>query len=183
MQLPVENTKHREILPHDLLIANLHDYGFSKKTVKFIYSYLKRRKQNEKIENFYSDFLTWLSGVVQQGSILSSIFFNLLLNDLLATLKMSELYNFVDHNTISTGSKNMSNLIQTLEKEEKRAVGWFSQNKMIVNPDKFQAMLLEKRNGNNQSCLQINNQTIKTTNSVKLLSKVSNLFLKKVYSK
>ena len=76
----------------------------------------------------------------------------------------------------------MSNLIQTLEKESKTAVGWFNQNKMIVNPDKFQAMLLEKRNGNNQSCLQINNQTIKTTNSVKLLSKVSNLFLKKIYS-
>ena len=183
MQLPVENTKHREIDSHDLLIAKLHDYGFSKKTVNFIYSYLKRRKQNEKIENFYSDFLTLLSEVVSQGSILSPIFFNLLLNDLLATLKMSELYNFVDHNTISTGSKNMSNLIQTLEKEEERAVGWFSQNKMIVNPDKFQAMLLEKRNGNNQPCLQINNQTIKTTNSVKLLSKVSNLFLKKVYSK
>ena len=40
---------------------------------------------------------------------------------------------------------------------------------MIVNPDKFQAMLLEKRNENNQSCLKINNQTIKTTNCVKLL--------------
>ena len=30
-------------------------------------------------------------------------------------------------------------------------------------------MLLEKRNKNNQSCLKINNQTIKTTNCVKLL--------------
>ena len=40
---------------------------------------------------------------------------------------------------------------------------------MIVNPEKFQAMLLEKRNENNQSCLKINNQTIKTTNCVKLL--------------
>ena len=39
---------------------------------------------------------------------------------------------------------------------------------MIVNPDKFQGMLLEKRNENNQSCLKINNQTIKTTNCVKL---------------
>ena len=40
---------------------------------------------------------------------------------------------------------------------------------MIVNPDKFQAMLLQKRNENKQSCLEINNQTIKTTNCVKLL--------------
>ena len=63
----------------------------------------------------------------------------------------------------------MSNLIRALEKESETAVEWFDQNKMIVNPDKFQAMLLEKRNENNQLCLKINNQTIKTTNCVKLL--------------
>ena len=54
---------------------------------------------------------------------------------------MSELYNFADNNTISTASKNMSNLIQTLEKESETAVEWFNQNKMIVNPDKFQAII------------------------------------------
>ena len=48
---------------------------------------------------------------------------------------MSELYNFVDNHTISTASKNMSNLIQTLEKESETAVAWFNQNKMIVNPE------------------------------------------------
>ena len=52
----------------------------------------------------------------------------------------------------------MSNLIKSLEKDSETAVEWFNQNKMIVNPEKFQAMLLEKRNGNNQSCLEINNQ-------------------------
>ena len=143
-----------------LLIAKLHAYRFSEKTVTFIYSYLKCRKQNVKIENFYGDFLTLLFGVPQR-SILGPILFNLFLNDLL--------YNFADDNTISTASKNMSNLIQTLEKESETAVDWFNQNKMIVNPEKFQAMLLEKRNENNQSCLKINNQTIKTTNCVKLL--------------
>ena len=148
-----------DCIRHDLLIARLHAYGFSEKTVTFIYSYLKRRKQNVKIENFYSDFLTLLSGV-PQGSILGPILFNLFLNDLLATLKMSELYNFADDNTISIASKDMSNLIQALEKESERAVDWFNQNKMIVNPDKLQAMLLEKRNENNQSCLKINNHTI-----------------------
>ena len=85
-------SKAYDCIPHNLLIAKLYAYGFSDKTVTFIYSYLKCRKQNVKIENFYSDFLTLLSGV-PQGSILGPILFNLLLSDLLATLKMSELYN------------------------------------------------------------------------------------------
>ena len=61
-------SKAFDCIPHDLLIAKLHVYVFSEKSVTFIYSYLKRRKQNVKIENFYKDFLTLLSGV-PQGSI------------------------------------------------------------------------------------------------------------------
>ena len=51
----------------------------------------------------------------------------------------------------------MKNLIQTLEKELETAGEWLNQNKMIVSRDKFLAMLLEKRNKNNQSYLKINN--------------------------
>ena len=90
---------------------------------------------------------TLLSGVSQR-SILGPILFNLFLNGLLATLKMSELYNFSDNNTILTASKNTSNLIQTLKKELETAVEWFNK-KMIVNSDKFQVILPQKRNENN----------------------------------
>ena len=37
-------SKAFDCIPHDLLIAKLHAYGFNEKTVTFIYSYLKRRK-------------------------------------------------------------------------------------------------------------------------------------------
>ena len=67
-------SKAFDCIPHDLLIAKLHAYGYSDKTVTFIYFYLERRKQNVKIENFYSNFLILLSGV-PQGSILGPILF------------------------------------------------------------------------------------------------------------
>ena len=72
---------------------------------------------------------------------------------------MSDLYSFADGNTISTASENMNNLIHTIEKQSETAVKWFNQNKMIVNPDKFQAMLLQKR-------MKISNYALKYIKSI-----------------
>ena len=38
---------------------------------------------------------------------------------------------------------------QILESECKVAIKWFHENKMIANPDKFQAIVLDKRRSNN----------------------------------
>ena len=43
-------------IPHDLLIAKMHAYSFSKNSLAFFFSYLKRRKQNVRINNAHSIF-------------------------------------------------------------------------------------------------------------------------------
>ena len=68
-------------IPHDLLIAKVYAYGFSINAVTFSYSYLKRPKQNVKINNTHSLFQVLLSGV-SSGSILGPLLFNIFINDL-----------------------------------------------------------------------------------------------------
>ena len=82
-----------DCIPHDLLIAKLHACDFSLKTITFIYSYLKGRKQKVKVNNVLTGFLTLLSGIPQVSN-LDPILFNVFLNDLLATWKLSDLFNY-----------------------------------------------------------------------------------------
>ena len=50
------------------------------------------------------------------------------------------------------------------------AINWLHNNKMIVNPDKFQVILLDKRGSENTNMeVKIGNEIIKSTSSVKLL--------------
>ena len=79
---------------------------------------------------------------VPQGSILGPILFNIFINDLFLFINEVELANFADDNTICTTKKNVEELIKVLEKESKSAIDWFEINNMIVNTDKFQAMIL-----------------------------------------
>ena len=44
-------SKAFDCIDHELLIAKLHAYGFDNDALKFIYSYLKGRKQRTKINS------------------------------------------------------------------------------------------------------------------------------------
>ena len=53
-----------------------------------------------------------------------------------------------DDNSLSNIAETTDSLKQT-ESECKVAINWFHEIKMIVNPDKFQAIVLDKRTSNN----------------------------------
>ena len=162
-------SKAFDCVPHDLLIARLDAYGFDRKSLIFFYSYLKRTKQCLNLNNIQSIFKTLLSGV-PQGSILGPLLFNIFINDLIGFIKKSSLYNFADDNTITAFEKDITLLKETLQNEAEIAIQWFKGNFMIVNPGKFQAMIINRFGKmENKHEMYIDKKKIASGDSVKLL--------------
>ena len=150
----------------DLIIAKLAAYGLDDTALKLIFSYLNNRQQCVGINNTYSNFEDIISGV-PQGSIVGPLLFDFSINDLFCFFESSLIHNFADDNTLSACANTISDLINKLESDSKIAIEWFKMNKMIVNPNKFQAIVLNKKRSDLANTNF--NKVIKTVSSVEFL--------------
>jgi hypothetical protein len=136
---------------------------------KFLYSYLKGRKQGVNIKGKISTLLDIIAGV-PQGSILGPILFNIFLNDIIEIFESTKPANFADDNTLSSHATSIERLIQNLENDSEKAINWFIENHMIANPDKFKAIIIHKNGQDTTGIpLRINDQEIQSSKEVNLL--------------
>ena len=138
-------SKAFDCIRHDLFLAKLAAYGVDE------------------------NFLNVVSGV-PQGSLVGPILFNCFFNDFFYVIETANAHNFADDNTLSAFTNNIKNLIHLLESECSMSIKWFKYNKMIVNPEKFQAIILnKKKNNHTQEIIKIGKNVVKVKSSVKLL--------------
>ena len=134
-----------------------------------MFSYLNNREQCVRVNNTYSNFGNVISGV-PQGSIVDPLLFDFSINDLFFFAEFSSIHNFADDNTLSVWANTISGLTNKLESDSNIAIEWFKINKMIGNPDKFQAIVLNKKHSDlTNTNFQVDNQVIKSVSSVELL--------------
>ena len=163
-------SKAFDCLSHELLIAKLGAYGFDKLALKFIYNYLKHRKQKTKVNNSYSSWRKLKYGV-PQGSILGPLLFNIFINDIFYFLDKASIANYADDNSIYTIEDNVLNLLKTLNSETSTVLEWFKINEMKPNSDKCR-LLIAGSNSINYSSLSyiyLDNDLIESEETVKLL--------------
>ena len=80
------------------------------------------------------------------------------------------MHNFSDDLALSAWGETVSKLIDTLELASNTSIGWFAKNEIIINPDKFQVIVLHKKKSNRANIpLTTDNQSIKSVPSVELL--------------
>ena len=135
-------SKAFDCISHELLIAKLLFYGFSKVSLKLTYNYLKGRNQRVKINADYSSWREILSGV-PQGSVLGQLLFNIFINDLFFCVKNSEICNYADDNLLTVADADLDKIIAKLETDIDILNTWFKNNDMLLNEDKCHFMIIE----------------------------------------
>jgi len=99
-------SKAFDTLDHELLLAKLQAYGFSKDALLLINNYLSNRWQRTKIDTNYSSLAKLLLGV-PQGSVLGPLLFNIYINDLFYIIEQTNICNFADDTTLYACNRNL----------------------------------------------------------------------------
>ena len=136
-------SKAFDCLPHDLLIAKLHAYGFDMKSLRLIYNYLSNRKQRVKINDSYSSWRNILYGV-PQGSILGPLLFNIFICDMFYFLDNFDIANYADDSTPFSAKKTHKCVLDELELSSSILFKWLRNNYMKANTDKSHILLSGK---------------------------------------
>ena len=165
----IDLSKAFDCIPRDLLLAKLAAYGIDDNLILYIHSYLLNHKQCVCINNTLSEFNKVISGV-SEGFIVGPILFNCFFNDFYYFIENANVHNFTNDNKLTTVAQNIQNLISVLESESNIAIDWFKTNKMIVNPGKFQSIIIDKKKQDHtKETFEIGDKVIETSPSVKLL--------------
>ena len=158
-------SKAFDCMNHELLLAKLHAYGFSKDALQLICSYLKNRWQRVKINTSFSQWTELLLGV-PQGSVLGPLLFNIYLNDLIWFID-GDVTNFADDTTPHECSEFLDTLKIKLEKDSKSALLWFKNNYMKLNTDKCKLIVAGRKD--QEVSVRVGNSEIRENKEVELL--------------
>ena len=147
-----------DILNHDILVEKLTIYGCNYNTTRWFRSYISHRTQ--KVQHG-----------VPQGSILGPLLFIIYLNDLTFDLEYVLTNMYADDSTFYLSGKSIVSIEPHIQSDMDILSKWYNVNKMVLNTDKSNCMLICKRNTLSEAKLHIhmNHQDLNNVTDTKIL--------------
>ena len=90
-------------------------------------------------------------------------------NDLSYQVSNANLNMYADDHQLYTMGSNANTMKARLESEAGKALTWYNDNYPMVNPDKFQLLMINSQNDNDQASLTINAHVIESTADISFL--------------
>lgn len=160
-----------DILDHMLLVNKLHCYGFDRRSVAWISSYLTNRKYCVYFNGSFSVMREMNCGV-PQGSCLGPLLFSIFTNDLPLMLKQTSIGMYADDSTLYVAASTANELENILNDDLLRVKKWVDSNKLVLNIEKTKCIVLCSKWGGRldpKLNVKIDDKEIEQVTEVKLL--------------
>ena len=118
-----------------LLLAKLKAYGLSNSACALFADYLSCRTPRVKVGDSFSGWQT-VTRRVPQGSVLGPMLFNIFLEDLFYHIKDANIHAYADDEQLYESDVDPRVLEQRILHRVQIANKWYTENGMVVNPDK-----------------------------------------------
>ena len=138
-------SKAFDMVDHSILLWKLAKYGVGGEELSWFLGYLRDRKQRVCVGEAASKWTTIHSGVTQGSRILGPLLFVLYVNDLPLTIPSSTVRQYADDTTVSAVRADKRDLEQCLENDLKAIDTWVKANKLNLNVQKTQLLVLSRR--------------------------------------
>jgi hypothetical protein len=165
-----------DTLDPPLLLEKLRRLNFSNNTVNWIKSFMSTRSQRVQVGETLSSSRPIDLGVAQ-GSILGPLLFLLYVSDFESCISESEVVGYADDTSISCSSKDVQQLLKSLESEAAKVLAYFAANKLVANAKKTKFLLIRGKGDKKwaESSVNIGGEQVNESRAERILGvKVTN---------